>query len=159
MGMRWAIVLGLVGFAAMSTAGDDATARGAGRGAERWERMRQELKLTEEQLVEIRQVEEQARGPRHEREGRIRALDRELESLMSAAEPDRAAIDEKVRALGEARHQAFAARIEMRLALDKILTPEQRNTMSSRREAWRTSRHGHRSRRWAPLSQHKPENP
>lgn len=96
--------------------------------------MRRELGLTDEQMKRLRDMGTQAQrsGIRTRADLEIKQLD--LQELLSAANPDRAAIDRTIREIAELRATEMKAGIDMRLGLQSVLTPEQREKMRALRE-------------------------
>jgi len=86
----------------------------------------EELGLTDEQAEKLRQlrVEAMKNGIRARSEMMIRRM--ELEELLRADTPDKAAIDAKLRQLTEAQSLMLRQHVEHRLAMAGLLTPEQR---------------------------------
>lgn len=103
--------------------------------------LREELGLTEEQVKQLRALRLDAakNGIRARSELQFKRL--ELEELLEADEPDRAAIDKKLRELSDARYAWMKQRVDHRLALRGVLTPEQRNK-------WQSLRRRHLRQRW-----------
>lgn len=116
------------------------------RGDRHLEWMQRELGLSSAQVGEIRALKEKDGATSKDRLAKERAANEALEKLIAAPEPDRAAIGEQVRLLSEMRNQAFEARIDQRLALQQILTPEQRAKLQERK-ADRSKRRIERVRR------------
>jgi len=88
--------------------------------------LREQLGLTDEQAEKMRAlwVEGMKNGIRSRSNMMIARL--ELEELMRADTPDRAAIDAKLRQLTDAQGALLRQHIEHRLAMHGLLTPEQR---------------------------------
>lgn len=88
-----------------------------------------QLGLTEEQMTKLRALhfENAKNALRARTEATIRWM--ELEELLQADAPDKAAVDQKLRALSEARAAALRQQVEHRLAVNQVLTPEQRTKM------------------------------
>lgn len=130
--------VGVVGLALAAWAQDAAKGAPADHGrTSRGDRhvawMQKELGLSDAQVGEIRARREKDGATSKDRWAKERAANDTLEKLMAAPEPDRAAIGEQVRLLSEVRNQAFEARIDERLALQQILTPEQRAKLQERK--------------------------
>lgn len=89
----------------------------------------EQLGLTEEQKTKLRALhfENAKNALRARTEATIRWM--ELEELLQADAPDKTAVDQKLRALSEARAAALRQRVEHRLAVNQVLTPEQRTKM------------------------------
>lgn len=88
--------------------------------------LEEQLGLSDEQVSKLRALGRDAAkaGIRTRSELAIQRM--ELEELLEADEPDRAAIDRKLRQLSEVRDALQRVRIEHRLAFRQVLTPEQR---------------------------------
>jgi len=85
-----------------------------------------ELGLSEEQLSQLRALRSEAAkaGLRARTDMQLKQM--ELEELLEAEEPNEAAIQSKLRELSDARHALMQQRITNRLAMRRVLTPEQR---------------------------------
>jgi Spy/CpxP family protein refolding chaperone len=85
-----------------------------------------EMGLSEEQLSQLRALRSEAAkaGLRARTDMQLKQM--ELEELLEAEEPDEAAIQSKLRELSDARHALMQQRIANRLAMRRVLTPEQR---------------------------------
>lgn len=88
--------------------------------------LREQLGLNDEQASKLRSLGLDAAktGLRARSEMMIKRM--ELNELLEADEPNRAAIDQKIRELSDAQHAMLKSRIENRLAMHQVLTPEQR---------------------------------
>jgi len=88
--------------------------------------IREELGLTEEQATKLRAWRYQAMrsGLRAHADVLQRRL--ELQELLENETPDKAALDRAIRALSDAQGAALRQRVENRLAVRQVLTPEQR---------------------------------
>ena len=95
--------------------------------------VQEKLGLTPEQVGQLRGLffEGARAGIRQRAELQVRRL--ELEELLQAEEPDRGAIEAKLGELSGAWHGLMAQRVEQRLALREILTPEQRQQIRTLR--------------------------
>lgn len=95
--------------------------------------LREELGLTDEQVSSLRTLafDGAKSGLRTRSELMLKRL--ELEELLQAEEPDSAAIDQKLRELADARYTHMKQRIEHRLAVRRLLTPEQRQKLRKMR--------------------------
>lgn len=89
----------------------------------------EQLGLTEEQMTKLRALhfENAKSGLRARSDVLLKRL--ELEELLQADEPDKAALDQKLRALSDARAVLLRQQIENRLAVRRLLTPEQRTKL------------------------------
>lgn len=108
-------------------------------------RLREQLGLTDDQVKQLHalRVEGAKNAIRSRADVEVKRL--ELRELLQADQPDRAAIDRKLRELSDARYTAQKQRIDQRLAMRDILTPEQRSKMKELRGKFR--RGGERMRR------------
>ncbi|WP_049757125.1 Spy/CpxP family protein refolding chaperone [Ammonifex degensii] len=93
----------------------------------------QELGLTSEQLAQIRDIQQQMYN--QTRDLRIKLMDAmfELRQLRWQENPDRAAIDAKIKEIKNLRDQLRQAAREYRQKMDSILTPEQKEKLQSLR--------------------------
>lgn len=110
-----------------ATTASTQAARQAGRGSRFWDRpeIRQELSLAEDQIERLKaRYYESARSMTALR-SQIQAHELDLEKLLDSAEPDEEAIRAKAREIGGLRAELYQNRVAERLALKKILTPEQ----------------------------------
>jgi Spy/CpxP family protein refolding chaperone len=100
--------------------------------------MREKLGLSEQQQTQIRDLQMEFRKQQIEARAKIKVMRLELRQLMSADKLEDTAIRAKGKAIADAEAAQGLARVEHRLALAKILTPEQRR-------AWKDNmRDGHR---------------
>jgi Spy/CpxP family protein refolding chaperone len=98
---------------------------GRGRGGPDPVRLQQALGLTEAQTEQLKKTwDEHARaGIRRRADMQIARMD--LQSLLSAATVDEKAVTAKVAQIGELQLAQLRAQVDGRLAMRKILTPEQ----------------------------------
>lgn len=130
-----ALTLGLAGLmaAAHAAPGGKMGAHGEHNGQAHFERMAKELNLSAEQQTQMKALHEQRMASMKARgEGQKKARD-EARQAWAATPPDAA----KLEALRQAQVRDFDARskadLAHRLAVAKILTPEQRQKMQERR--------------------------
>lgn len=100
--------------------------------------LQEELGLSEEQMSQLRALRFQAAksGLRTRSEVRLKRL--ELEELMESEEPDQVAIEKTLREIADGQHALLKQRIERRLAMRRVLTPEQHQKWQKlRRQFWR----------------------
>lgn len=88
--------------------------------------LREQLGLTEEQVSKLRGLgfEAAKAGLRARSEMMLKRL--ELEELLQGDEPDRAALDKKIRELADTQYALLKNQTDHRLAFRQVLTPEQR---------------------------------
>jgi len=107
--------------------------------------MREKLGITAEQASKISQQTSEFRKTSIRSHADVEVKHVELEDLMRAESPDRAAIDRKLDEIGAARLAETKARVHYRLAMRDVLTPEQRTKLRQMREEH--MRQGFHSRR------------
>lgn len=95
--------------------------------------LREQLGLTEDQWKQWRALRAEAMRANIRARSELRLKRLDLLELMQAEEPDRAAIEQKLRELSEARHLLTKQRVEHRLAVHELLTPEQRAKLQTLR--------------------------
>jgi len=98
------------------------------------ERMRRELGLTDDQTKRLRELRLQTQKSAIRSRADLETKQLELQELLSAQTPDRAAIDRTIREIGELHASQMKADIDMRLGLQSVLTPDQRKKMNDLRE-------------------------
>lgn len=91
--------------------------------------MRDKLGLTPEQTTKITQETFEFRKARIRGRADVELKRVELENLMHAETPDRAAIDKKLDELSAARLAETKAAVHYRLSMREVLTPEQRQKL------------------------------
>ena len=113
------------------------------------ERARRQLGLSEEQSSRLRQLSLEARKSAIRRRADLETKQLELEELLGAAEPDRAAIDRTVQEMGALHAARMKAGIDQRLNFQDVLTPEQRDKLREFREqGFRGRRSGREAGKW-----------
>ncbi len=113
------------------------------------ERARRQLGLSEEQSSRLRQLGLEARKSAIRRRADMETKQLELEELLGAAEPDRAAIDRTVQEIGALHAARMKVGIDQRLNFQDVLTPEQREKMRELREqGFRGRRSGREAGKW-----------
>lgn len=98
--------------------------RGPGRD---WAALQREVGLTEEQAAALRRLRAEERKQAIRRRADLAIARVELEEALEAATVDEKLIATRVRAVSELQAAALRARVDRRLALRKVLTPEQRD--------------------------------
>jgi Spy/CpxP family protein refolding chaperone len=88
--------------------------------------MREALGLSDQQRAQIRDLQGQFRKEQIKARADIQVMRLELRELMSADKLDDAAIRAKGKAVADAEAAQGLARVEHRLAIARVLTPEQR---------------------------------
>ena len=96
--------------------------------------MREKLGLTAEQTGKITQQTSEFRKASIRSRADLEVKRVELEDLLRAENPDRAAIDRKLDEIGAARLADTKARFHYRMAMRDVLTPEQRTKLRQMRE-------------------------
>ncbi|MBN2370993.1 MAG: Spy/CpxP family protein refolding chaperone [Vicinamibacteria bacterium] len=84
------------------------------------------LKLTADQRARIDTMRIDHRKAEIRRQADLRVARIELQELLAAAEIDEKAVRTRIRQVADLQTAAFEARMENRLAVSKVLTPEQR---------------------------------
>lgn len=98
------------------------------------ERMRRELGLTGDQTKRLHELRLQTQKSAIRSRADLETKQLELQELLNAQTPDRAAIDRTIREIGDLHASQMKADIDMRLGLQSVLTPEQRKKMNDLRE-------------------------
>lgn len=102
------------------------------------EKLQQDLSLTADQIDRLRQIDKKTRIAAIENRAQLQIKHLELQDLLAAKAPDRAAIDRKVQEISSLRTAQMKDGIEIRLALNSILSAEQMAKLKElRREAAR----------------------
>jgi Spy/CpxP family protein refolding chaperone len=124
--------------------------RGTGRAAGRPDRARieAELGLSPEQSAQLQKMKVEGRKQAIRQRADLAVARIELEELMDAPVVDQKAIDAKVKAISDLQAAALKARTDERLALRKILTPEQQAKMKQLRHERRAERGARPARAW-----------
>jgi Spy/CpxP family protein refolding chaperone len=97
--------------------------------------MRQRLGITADQTAKIHQQELDAQKAQIRNSADLQVKRLELNELLAADNPDRAAIDAKLQEVSAAQMASEKAGIDNRLALRDILTPAQRQQLKTLRTA------------------------
>ena len=141
-------VLGLVvGTGVALAALPDAEERpGRGPGGREGRDIQAELGLSESQYAQLKQMRVDERRAAIRRRADIQIARLELNELLDAAAPDEKVVAAKVKELNELQAAAVKARVDARLALGKILSPEQREKLHQMRGPGRRDGHGPRGR-------------
>jgi Spy/CpxP family protein refolding chaperone len=126
---RWAAAgVGIAVAAAWLAAGAPAEAQGRrGRGPG-WDqgRLVARLDLTADQARKVANLRAEHRKGQIQRRAALRVAQIELGELLGAAKLDEAAIKAKAHEIGDMQAAQLRARVEHRLAVAQVLTPEQR---------------------------------
>ncbi|MFQ5791140.1 MAG: Spy/CpxP family protein refolding chaperone [Acidobacteriota bacterium] len=101
-----------------------------------WDRsdVKEQLQLTETQIDELRNRAYESARSRIASRSQIQLLELELRRLMDSEAPDEEGVRAKAREIGELRAQAYLDRAMERLALKRILTPEQQEQLRELRQ-------------------------
>jgi Spy/CpxP family protein refolding chaperone len=117
----------------------------------RREAARAEIGLTDEQVSEIRRIHGEARKAAIKRSADLRVARMELDELMAAPTLDESKIAARVRAIADLQAAALKERTDSKLAVRKLVTPEQFQKM----QQLRRHRFGQRRVRPARRSPHR----
>jgi protein CpxP len=135
----------LMGSMAMAQPRGGMKQRAAGEQKQMRKPMFEELGLTDQQKEQIRQVMLEARKKNIDVEAKQKLARLELHELMGADAPDQAKINAKISELSKLRETLMRNHIESVLAVQKVLTPEQRKKAKElrpmQREHFRGFRH------------------
>lgn len=93
----------------------------------------QGLQLSDAQREQVRQITLEARKGARRRQAEIDVLHLDIQDLIAAPALDEAALSAKVQQLGELQLASVRAEVDSRVAMRKILTPEQIEKMSELR--------------------------
>jgi Spy/CpxP family protein refolding chaperone len=99
--------------------------------------MRERLGITADQAAKIEQETLDFRKTQIQDRASVQVKRVELASLLSAEQPDRAAIDQKLGDIGAARLAQEKAAIDFHLTMREALTPDQRQKLQQMRESFR----------------------
>lgn len=122
------VSLGAAGIA-VAQAPERAPMRQRARGGMSAEMMNTQLGLTDEQVSQLEKQRTDARRAAIQRRADTQLAKLELEQLMKADTPDEKAIAVRIKQLTDLHGAALKARVDGRLALKKILTPEQQEKL------------------------------
>lgn len=106
--------------------------------------LKQELGLTDEQAAQVQKLHQERRTQAIRRRADIQIARIELEQALEAATIDEKVVAAKVQTLTQLQADAVKARVDQRLAVAKLLTPEQRQKMKELRQEHRGRRGGER---------------
>jgi Spy/CpxP family protein refolding chaperone len=100
--------------------------QGPGSHGDRTARLKQELGLSDDQMVRLREIREsrQRDAIRHRADAEVAHLD--LRRLLDAPTVDRKAVDAKVKEIADLQSAGLRARVDTMLAMREVLTPAQR---------------------------------
>jgi len=104
-----------------------------GRAAGHFEMMKERLGLTEAQVSQIEKLRADARRAAIQRRADTELARLDLEQLMKADTVDEKAIAVQIKKLTDLHGAALKARVDERLAMKKILTPEQQEKLKQMR--------------------------
>jgi len=143
-----------LGFLAALGSGTAFVAAGERGPAQRTERLKQQLGLTDAQAEQLQSLRAETRKANIERRAQKQIARLELMDLLKAPVVDEAAVRAKARQLGDLQASAARARAEAGLALRKIVSPEQAASLlemrSERQRARRANRGVRRGSRGRP---------
>jgi len=130
MGVRWVAVMGALAVAgsALSVGAQEMRERGR---AERVDpaALRAELGLSDEQATQLRKMWAEGRKQAIRQRADLSIARIELRELTSAPVVDQKAIDAKVKAISDLEGARLKARTDQRLAMRRLLSPEQQEKM------------------------------
>lgn len=141
---RTALVVGSALLVGTLMTGSIAAAQGAqappSQNREAWQqkmlgRLQQKLGLTDDQVTQIRQIQDRHRDARRQVYTSLRQANAQLRS-MTLTGTDEAAVQQKVAEVQSLVGQSIALRTQTLREIAPILTPEQR-------QAWAQMKHGH----------------
>lgn len=135
--------------------------------------LREKLGITDAQAEQLRALVREAAKFRIRHHADMALKRMELEELLAAETPDRALIEKKLREISDLQYALLKSQTDSRLALQGVLTPEQRTKLRSllrERMFWRgrgmrmrgMGMRGMRlrpHRRWAPMPPAPPQPP
>lgn len=98
-------------------------------GARNLAEIRDELGLSDSQVNQLRKLWTDQRKEHIRRRADLEIARLELRSLLDAPTEDERAVGAKVKELGELQASALKARVDARLAMRRILTPEQQRKL------------------------------
>ncbi len=104
--------------------------------------MTEKLDLTEDQQTAITEIQEQARKGNLELRKQIMRLRNELQGEMLKDEPTQKTVVNLTQKIGDVRTQMQTNRVKTRLAVRKLLTPEQRDMMLMMKQGHHQGRGG-----------------
>jgi Spy/CpxP family protein refolding chaperone len=144
-------VLGLVVGTGVALAAFPEGEEGAGPGHRRpgGRDIKAELGLSDAQYAQLRKARVEVRKAAIRRRADLQVARLELRELLDAPTPDEKAVAAKVKELNELQAAALKARVDARLTLGKMLSPEQREKLKEMRGPGRRGRggYGHRGPR------------
>lgn len=95
--------------------------------------LKQQLGLSDEQSAKLQNLWQEEHKQAIRRRADMQIARMELDEALSAATIDEKAVDAKVQALTQLQAAALKARVDQRIAVAKLLTPEQRAKMKQLR--------------------------
>lgn len=106
---------------------------GPGRGGRGFDvaRMQTELGLSDDQVAQLQKMKSDGRSQSIRRHADLRIAEGELQDLLKAPAVDEKAISVKVKQVTDIQAANTQARVAQRLALRRVLTPEQLEKMQS----------------------------
>jgi Spy/CpxP family protein refolding chaperone len=103
-----------------------------------------ELGLSDSQYAQLKKMRVDERRAAIRRRADMQIARLELNELLDASAPDEKVVAAKVKELNELQAAALKARVDARLALGKMLSPEQREKLNQMRGPGRRGGHGPR---------------
>ena len=147
MAHTWGLICGLV--LGISVAAAQRPPERRGPPGQRLDRMVTELDLSAEQTAQVRELAKVRKAQVKPLRAQLRAQREVIRDLWQGETPDREAILAAHNALDVIRQKMRTARIDFRLALHSILSPEQRlraKELRQQRRKMRRKRRGHHRR-------------
>jgi Spy/CpxP family protein refolding chaperone len=139
-------LLAVLGVAVLSgAAGVSGEPDGGERSKARFDRIKQELGLTDAQATELQRLRTEHKKEGLRRRGEMRALHVELRQLLGAARVDEQAVRAKAAQIDELRAAASRDRVDWLLARRRVLTAEQAQKLDALRQE-HGGRRGHHGR-------------
>ncbi|MBI3325368.1 MAG: Spy/CpxP family protein refolding chaperone [Nitrospinae bacterium] len=94
--------------------------------------LKQELGLNDAQAMELRKLKSEEKKSAIRKRADLQIARLELHELLNASTVDEKAVSAKVKEVNDLQGSALRARVENRIALQKVLTPEQRAIIDAR---------------------------
>ena len=108
-------------------------------------RLQRQLGLSDDQTAQLRKLFAEQRKQAIRRHADMQIARVELDEALAAATVDEGVVNARAKALADLQAAAVQARVQQRLAMRKVLTPEQAQKMQQLRHERRSMR-GHRGR-------------
>jgi len=118
--------------------------QGHGKGVWKWwenEKITQEINLTEQQSAELERIYESYEPRLEELGGTYKEKKTAFYDTMSNAEAPRAEVLSTFDAMSEAEYDAQKVKLDMKLDMRQVLSPEQINSVNDTIKSWREKHH------------------